>query len=122
MVHLSTEVTTVSYDLLTDRTLWLREDENVSAVLLSGLCRVALAKYNVTVKEMECVCYAICPWRPLTELEKVILQYMKEFGKRIVAKRLVRKSIMGIAYSLIFVLGTTGIECLYLSVFKKLTI
>ena len=60
---------TISSILLTDRTLLL------------GKCRFVLEKYNVTMTEVYCVCYANCPWRPPTDFEK---EMKKEFGRRVI--------------------------------------
>ena len=69
---------------------------------------MALVKYNVTFDEMLCVCFARCPWRPPTDLEKEMLLEMEEYGRIIEHKRLVRQIIMGVAYTVIFILGVTG--------------
>ena len=104
----SAEVTTVSGPLLTDRTLALRALEEVSSVLLTGLCRRAVIQYNATFEEMNCVCFGQCPWRAPTEQEKEMVAEMDEFRRIIAYKRRLRKIIMGIAYSAIFILGATG--------------
>ena len=101
----STEVTTISSMLLTDRTLALREHEDVAAVILSETCRNVLNKYNVTMTEVYCVCYANCPWRPLTDLEK---EMRKEFIRSIIQDTFYRKLFLGVTYPLIFILGVTG--------------
>ena len=101
----TTEVTTISSTLLTDRTLSLREHEDVAAVLLSGKCRFVLEKYNVTMKEVYCVCYARCPWRPRTEFEKAMV---KEMTRKNIREVFLLQLSWGITYPLIFVLGLTG--------------
>ena len=72
----SAEVTTVSGPLLTDRILALRALEEVSSVLLTGLCRRAVIQYNATFEEMTCVCFGQCPWRAPTEQE-VLVEYQE---------------------------------------------
>ena len=105
VVDQSTEVETISNILLTDRTLSLREHADVSAVLLSGKCKPVLAKYNVTLTECYCVCYANCPWRPPTEFEE---EMKKEFRRIVVQERFYRQLILGVAFPVIFLLGLTG--------------
>ena len=101
----STEVTTISSILLTDRTLSLREHEDVAAVIMTGKCRVVVRKYNATRQEFLCICYANCPWRPPTEFE----QEMKTKLNRIVLQwAYYRTIITGTAYCSVFILGVTG--------------
>ena len=99
----------MSLSLLTDRTLALREHEDVVAVLLTGKCRFVLAKYNVTLKEYYCVCYMNCPWRPHTEEEAA---YWIKLFEMIADKAYIRKRVLGIVYPVILILGITGI-CIY---------
>ena len=100
------ELTTVSLDLLTDRTLSLREDADVFGVLYKSECEdVIYNKYNVTRKEYFCVCYSYCPWRSLIEDEAVLYQvYIDNMNREIQ----IRQTILGTAYSIIFILGVTG--------------
>ena len=101
----STEATTISLSLLTDRTLALRELEDIKPLVNSDKCIPQLRKYNATLKEARCVCYANCPWRSLTDIEEQILE---EFIRKIDRNRFFRHTIVGTAYILIFILGLTG--------------
>ena len=104
----SAEITTVSLSLLTDRTLALREQEGISNTLSSGKCHSLLEKYNATQTEVYCVCWANCPWRPPTEFEK---EMKKEFIRVMNQTTFYRKLILGLAFSVIFILGVTGKIC-----------
>ena len=100
------EVTTISLDLLTDRTLSLRQDADVFGVLYKSECEdVLYSKYNVTRQEFDCVCYSYCPWRSLVEDEAALYRV---FLNQIKRKRQIRQTILGTAYSIIFILGVTG--------------
>ena len=101
----STEATTISLSLLTDRTLALRELEDIKPLVNSNKCKLQLRKYNATLLESVCVCFANCPWRSRTDVEEQILE---EFIRKIVRKRIFRLSIVGTAYTIIFILGLTG--------------
>ena len=101
----TTEATTVSLDLLTDRTLALRELEDIKPPVHSDKCRLRMRKYNATLKEARCVCYAKCPWRSLTDIEEQILE---ERYRRILRGTIHRHSIVATAYTIIFILGLTG--------------
>ena len=103
----SDEVTTLSLSLLTDRTLMLRAHKGVAEVAITSKCKGVLAKYNVTRKEYRCVCWAYCPWRPLTDIEE---EYFAEYSRKIVRKRIIRHTVMGIIYSFILIFGLTGID------------
>ena len=100
----STEATTISLSLLTDRTLALRELEDIKPLVNSGKCMLRLRKYNATLKEARCVWFANCPWRSLTEIEEQILE---EKYRRILHNRILRQTILGTAYILTFILGLT---------------
>ena len=101
----STEATTISLSLLTDRTLALRELEDIKPLVNSDKCIPQLRKYNATLKEANCVCVANCPWRSRTDIEEQILE---EFIRKIERKRIFRHTIVGTAYTIIFILGLTG--------------
>ena len=64
-----------------------------------------MERYNVTMKEVLCVCYARCPWRPRTEFESAMV---KEMSKRNIREGFLLQLSLGITYPLIFVLGFTG--------------
>ena len=101
----TTEATTVSLDLLTDRTLALRELEDIKPLVNSDKCRLRMRKYNATLKQTTCVCFANCPWRSLTDIEEKMVEEQIRITLR---NRILRRSIVATAYSLIFILGLTG--------------
>ena len=70
-----------------------------------------LEKYNVTMTEYYCVCYANCRWRPLTKFEK---EMEKEISRRNAFVGYLRKGILGVTYPVIFVLGVTGTICKFI--------
>ena len=101
----SDEETTLSLSLLTDRTLLLRAHKDVSEVAFSTKCRGVLAKYNVTLKEYYCVCWANCRWRPPTPVEA---EQIATFRKAIIRDTKIRQIVVGIVYAVILITGVTG--------------
>ena len=95
----------MSSALLTDRTLALRAHKEIAESVLTYKCYHRLRKYNATRTEYLCVCWAKCQWRPPTEAEKLIIV---RYVLLIQWKRKVRQITLGTAYSVIFVLGVTG--------------
>ena len=59
-------------------------------------------RYNTTMTECYCVCWANCPPRPHASAEKAICK------RHIILIRRIRQTTLGTAYSVIFVLGITG--------------
>ena len=101
----SYEVTTRSSTLLTDRTLALRAHKEIAESVLTDKCYHRLRKYNATLNEYYCVCWANCRWRPLTEAEVVIREKYRQI---ILVTTKVLQITLGTTYSVIFVLGVTG--------------
>ena len=95
----------MSFSLLTDRTLFLRELEDMSAVVQTSKCIEVLAKYNATRIEVLCVCSMICPWRPSTDEE---MKLYDAWEKNLMPKARLRQIFLGISYPLIFIIGVTG--------------
>ena len=61
--------------------------------------------------EVYCVCYANCRWRSLTAFEKVMRE---EVIRRTVQKSFYRRTILGVAFPIIFVLGVTGMTAKFI--------
>ena len=103
-IEYSTEITTISIELLTDRTLSLRKE--IPDSILTSKCEGRLKKYNATRKEVVCVCYSLCRWRPPTEFEKVM---NAELTRQNIRDTKIRSITLGTIYTVTFILGITGL-------------